>query len=575
MANIVDLFTYLPGLQVSDTELMEAELVSQQILQAQFPDMDLREGTAIRDLVIRPNATLLAMINKAILYYFSQNTLDQVTDETSPEFVDRMLSNWFLTRKPGSKSVINVKLAFARRKSVSLSPDSFFSVDGVYKFYPSQGMTIAPEELTYDAYNNEYYINVDLVAEQDGSLYNISSGSLLYFSTFDPYFLHGEIAYLKQAANNSESNTQFLTRAGSAISTRNLINIPSIASNVLENFPLVTGVKSVGYGDPEMLRDKVKVVTPMTEDPIWIHIGGKTDVYCRVALATSMVQLTTDATGKAILTGPIYKVDRSLVSAGNDNDTIPTGASYTITNQNVMSAPVTLTSTFRIVTATCINHGFTKDRLVTISGADQSEYNGSFRILSVTKDTFTYEMASDPVVDVATGTITAKHIVPEGDVGFSPRQALEIDFGISHANGTCSFEIYYFQGIDGIQDYLEDPENKVLCADLLARGFNLYLLDVSIVGYNGPAYNSDDAFKVVEAYLASLNPGEPFVMSDLLAKLYEADIKTIRTPLDITYTKYTRDLLPPTTGAILDTLDPEDATAIFLVNTVSTSSTTL
>lgn len=575
MANIVDLFSFLPGLQVTENELLEAELLSQQILQAQYPDMDIREGTAIRDLVIRPNATLLALLNKAILYYFAQNTIENVTDETTPAFVDKLMSNWFLTRKQGSKAIVNARLAFARQKSINLSSDVYFSVDGEIKFFPISDTVVSAEELSYDAYNNEYYVYVDLEAEREGTGSNISTGSLLYFSNFDPYFLHGEINFLRQTATNSETNTEFITRAGDAISTRNLINQPSIASNLLEAFPLLQTVKSVGYGDSEMLRDKVKIVAPEVEGSIWLHLGGKVDVYSRVPLSSSVIQLTTNDEGKVYLTGAIYKVLRSELSGGTDEDGIPFAIPFTVSNPNSEIKSVnSLVYENDYVTATIPDHGYTTNRYITISGADQTEYNGNFQIYQLTRDTVQYKPLTIPSITTATGVLTSKYVIPSKDLGFSDKQELILDFGALWANQTASFEVFFFQGLDGIQNYLEESSRRVVCGDLLARGFNIYLLDVSITAYNGPTPNSEAAFKIVENYLESLDPGETFVMSDLLSQLYANGIKTIQTPLDITYTKYTRDLLTPETGVITDTWNPNDSTSIFLVNKVTTDSTT-
>src|SRR3954466_6185061 len=102
---MADLYSVLPGIQVSSDEIMEGELLATQILQAKFPDLDLREGTGARDLVIRPLGTGLAMLNKALLFYFVQNTISGVNDDTPAEIVDKILSNWFLTRIQGTQSI--------------------------------------------------------------------------------------------------------------------------------------------------------------------------------------------------------------------------------------------------------------------------------------------------------------------------------------------------------------------------------------------------------------------------------------------------------------------------------------
>lgn len=644
---MADLFSILPGIQVSDNELLEAELIISQVLQAKYPDLDLREGTGLRDLVVRPAATAAALINKATNYLFTQNNIPGITDDTQQEIVDKILSNWFIERRQGSNSVINARLFFARQKDVALSTDVFFSTDNELKFFPITGLSVPAASLTFDSFNNEYYFDVDLVAEEQGTNYNISSGSLLYFSNFDPFFLHAEINFLKTTAIPTETNLEFIERTRNAISTRNLINNPSIDSRMLEDFPLLAGTTPIGMGDPEMIRDQVFAYVPaLTPPTVLIHDGGMVDVYSRVPLTTDTVQLTTNGSGVCQLAGPVYEFSRSQVSGSEVADTIPfyttravtsitrasttatvttgiahgfstndvitilganqadyngaktitvTGAStftytvanspatpatgtitankpiaYTVTNQYAESKTLTsLTSSGTVATATLNNHGLSVDRWVQIAGASPAAYNGWFKVTAVTANTFTYTFAGG--TSPATGTITVTYTIPRNDYGFSDRQIQNIDFGVTYANSTASFSVKLFQDLDGLQEYLEDSVRRVLCADLLARGYNLYLLTMDITAYNGPAPDSVACTKIVEEYLEGLEPGEVFILADLVAKLNEGGITTIKTPIEITYRYFHRDLIPHQTGTITDVLDPNDRTALFMLETLTTS----
>jgi hypothetical protein len=645
---MADLYSVLPGIQVSSDEIMEGELLCRQILQAQFPDMDLREGTGLQDLVIRPGGTLLAILNKAAQFLFVQNTLAGANDETPTEMVDKIMSNWFLTRRVGTQAIINARLYFARQKEVTITSDSYFSTDNTLKFFPLETSTVANGSLVFDAANNEFYMDVDLRAEAEGTDYNISSGSLLYFTNFDPYFLHAEINFLKTASSESETNTEFIDRAETAISTRNLINNRSIISKLLDEFTLLDGVTPIGMGDAEMIRDQVRAYDPaLTPSNVLIHVGGKVDVYSRVPLSTGIVQVPTDATGKAELGGAIYKFARSAVAGSAVADTVPfyitkavasltrasttatvttsaphgfltgdsitiigaipagyngtytivsTGAStftfttdsalstpatgtitsnkelpYTVSNKYASNGVVTVTSAGTVATATLANHGYTTGRYVTIAGASPAGYNGVKRITGTTQNTFTYNLATT-LSSPATGSITVVGTDARYDFGFSDRGVQWVDFGVTYADSTASFTIDYFQDIDGLQTYLEDTTNKVLAADYLARGYNLYLLTVGVVGYNGPAPDDTTCATVVTDYLKSLLPGQLFIMADLMAALNAAGITTIKNPLTVTYSFYNRDLTAVQTGTITDYFDPDDRTAIFMLDSLTTSS---
>lgn len=795
-------YSVLPGLQPTQQEILEAELLALQIIQAQYPDLDLREGTGLRDLLLRPSAMMLALCRLGLDYYFAQNTIQGVDNNTPTDIVDNILSNWFITRNLGTRAVISARLYFARQKTVTLTTDIFFSPDNVNLYYPQAAVTYSSGSLTYDSYQNEYYVDVNLQAAAEGTAYNIGSGSLLYFSNFDPYFLHAEINYLVDSSVASETNTQFVTRAETAISTRNLINDPSITSNLQSNFNYLNQIVSIGMGDAEMIRDQIQAVftgqlaqlvtqltssgttatailanhgynsgqtvtiagaapttyngsytitvldtetftyqmataaTPCTvlptvqavNAPLLIHNGGMVDIYCGNSIATSVVQLTTDAYGNADLTGAVYAFDRSSVTGGTSDDTIPvnatlattsttinaashvlevsatdhglttgtavnvsgitqtiaiqsiscsaitvtvvaanhgltTGTSVTIQNvtptqyngtytitvvdantfnyivsfniqsagsgtsmsmtnpsiagsfpitvlnanafnvaipalwtnsTNVVTPTITYTVTYTVtnkynqqqaitamtcsgttVTVTIPNHGITANRYVTITESADAGYNGTWLVSTVlSKDQFQFTVPATLSNDAGANAICSS-IIPWYDYGFSSRQDLVIGFGSAYANSTASFQISYFDTVDSVQSYLENSTNRVLCGDLLARGFNFYLLDVGVTAYNGTSPDAATITTSVNTYLDAMSPGDILIVSDLMAQLATDGITNIQTPVSLTYTKYTRDLITPETGTITDYLDPDDRTNIFILNTVTTNNQTV
>ena len=98
------------------------------------------------------------------------------------------------------------------------------------------------------------------------------------------------------------------------------------------------------------------------------------------------------------------------ITAGVDVAT-PAGVVYSVDSTSVIanaSISVTLTRSGTTVTATAsASLPFASSVLVTIAGANETDYNGTFAI-SVTSDlTFTYEALSAPSATPATGTITA------------------------------------------------------------------------------------------------------------------------------------------------------------------------
>lgn len=811
---MADLYSVIPGMQPTQQEVLEAELLAKQILESKFPNMDLREGTGVRDLVLRPTATLLAMIKKATDYYFTQNDLLSVNDATPAAVVDSIMSNLFISRKPGTKSVVNARLFFARAKNTSVSSNTFFSTDNVSKFFPAMTINVVSQSMTLDPYSNEYYVDIELTAEQEGKAYNISSGSLLYFSSFDPYFLRAEINYLVSASITTETNSQFITRAKSSVSTRNMINTPSIDFVLRDTFNYLSHVLPIGMGDTEMIRDMILAVLPTnparqitamtvvsgnitatlsnhrfnsgqvvvmsgcsntnfntsftityidestfsfvlpltttvpttlpqvrsSDLPVRTHIGGCTDIYCADQTSSNIVQVTTDGFGQAVVTGPVFNIARSQVSGGNSQDSIPfqnnvtvgftsvgvtpnltTGvALYTLT---APSHPFTVGDSLYIsgfsqtrpiysincsgitATGTSTSHGYVVGDVITVAGVIPVDYNGTYQVTAVTASTFSYVMLANVALPgnctaatvelntingtqivttttlnsvsfssrnpntltTGTGSVTSpvkyfvrnpntetrpiasvgrdqlthdvliglpKHgyvagrrvvlsgftpsgynggwviksvtnqdnfvvsvpsmalnttvittnipqctsVIPTQDTGFSTRQSLVIDFGAAYAYRTASFNMQSFLYLDSIQSFLDNANTRVICGDYLARGFNLFALDFAISSYLPGGLNQGLVASSINTYVASLLPGDPFVVTELIAVMRASGVIDIKLPITVGYRRFTRELdyyLYSDIGVITDVLDPNDRTTLFMVNSINVASEAL
>lgn len=808
---MADLYSVISGIEPDQQDILEAELFAKQILEANFPDLDLREGTGVRDLVLRPSAFLLALCKKGYDSYFTQNTLAGVTDTTSTEIVDDLMGNLFLTRKTGTYAVINARIFFARSKNVSLNQDISFSTDGSILFYPLVNAAYPASALQYDSYQNEWYLDVDLKAGDTGTEYNLSEGSLLYFSNFDPYFLHAEINYLRESSTEAETNTEFLDRASTAISTRNLINKPSITANLLQNFNTIPNILSIGAGDEEMYRDLVRIqldplsarvveeiqlsvftvtvrltahrfstgqtvvvtgsvpagyngtytVTKIDDDrfsytvsgflstvstlpyvqgvesDLYIHQGGTVDVYCDTELVTSIEQYTLDSSGNATVSGPVIKVERSSVSGGAAPDTVPLAPVVPYTSQDGVNrtrfysttsglttgrkvAITGMIQSFSISTISCLpgqsyatvfspGHPIEVDgTLITVEGVSPAEYNGDYVAFRIDSDRFTYQVplrislagtgsamvvknrgltldeyptgakfgtvtvtgsyfdvampnlwagitttgtpvitsepaftlqylgytsrsdatflvdtsstqyknqlsmpgnplgvgryvsitgSSNPlnnqvwrvesrvdadVVNIVapthnsylagTGNVVATFVNPMKDFGFSDKQEIVIGYGSTYAGDTVSLETTSFVNVPNVQEYLENSDNRVLCADILARGFDVYSLDVGITVYNTAAPTTGEAQTLIQQYLDSLTPGSVFVVSELVGILKDGGVPNLRTPVSIMATLYQKDMFEFSSFPITDVFNPENAMAMYVINSVTTAS---
>ena len=494
-----DLFQVLSGLQVDDNDIREAEIFSVNYLQPLFPDLDLREGTGLRDTSVRAASTLLALLRKGLTYYFTVNSLNNATDQTPEETVDGLMSNFFLSRKQGSNAVITARLYFTLRKNVTISSSLFFSPDNERFYFPKETRSATASDLVFDVSREQYYLDIDLESETSGSEYNVESGQLLFFSTFDPFFTGGEILLLKERSVARETNVQFVDRASTAISTRNLINAPSIDSRIRETFNSFRNITSVGMGEEEMLRDLITVRTGTPPVFAQVHVGGHVDVYVdsEVEIVEEQLEFQEDEiTGEVSAILPETSVGVfDVLRVSGIGDTVPVPVEYKVSLLN-------------------------------------------------------YNLQGQPVE-------------PKFDLGLSSRQSVRISLingdgtpAADYIGETATFRMKKVVGLSSLQSFFDDSLSRVLCADLLARSYEILDLDIRIDTHSTTSVDVFTADQFVRQYVDGILPGDPFVTSELMEILSrDAGIENIVTPMNIAYTLNKKNL-EKEVGSITSILSP-------------------
>lgn len=501
---MADIFSVMSELELSSDDIQQAETFAQQYLEAKFPTVDFRQGTGVRDLVIRPNAVMVALVKKYIEIYFENGTLASVTNDTPQEVVNGILSNFFINRNTGSFATVRARLYFLFQNgipsNVSLPTSAFFSTDNTRLFYPSSPIFAQPLKdgdtpisgnvyLSYDSSEELWYFDTDLSSQSSDEEFNdLTEGDLLYFTLFNPYFVKGKILYMSEPAVREETNIEMVNRSYNSISTRNLINDPSITSRITDVYNYVKYMKVVGMGDPDMWRDYVQVEgifdNPATEiaDKYRIHLGGSVDIYADTAFRTTVVQLTMDKTGVTELTGPIFDIYRSDMSGGVDADTIPLDLEAAISYPNT--------------------------------------------------------------------TVYTNHVplVPQKDFGLSAKQILRIDFGLEQAGKTASFVVRKFTGLEDIQSFLENQQNRVVCADQLCRAFEPILVNLEATGYE-QTYTADEiskARKAIDDYFNQTPVNGAIYVSEIHRLISDAGLQNVKAPMLVTAYTVAKDLVMDT-----------------------------
>lgn len=180
---------------------------------------------------------------------------------------------------------------------------------------------------------------------------------------------------------------------------------PKIDPTVKGSWPLAfgRGVSAIGYSLVILGKELLKQFNPLTATGRFLELWASYDDITILGASPSIGTINVYGVNGVI-------IPASTFWAGQINGLLYTNTvQATIQAQDLDQTPVAILSITRvgsIATAICsFAHGISRGRFVTISGADQSEYNGNF---SITPDptnifVFTYIISGTPVTP-ATGS---------------------------------------------------------------------------------------------------------------------------------------------------------------------------
>jgi hypothetical protein len=284
---------------LTEADVTQAELALVQMLQDEFPSMDLARGRVLRELLIRP-AAMFHALNEAnmdelrrsmSLYDISQNPA-LATDD----IVTSVLSNLLLTRDTGAEATGQIRIIVTDQVVTPVDSGATFTANGL-EFTATQsfvGVTAANNVINTGSRlitarndgNYEFLIDVEAVAT--GTEYNVAAGTRFTTTATIPRLVDAIAAGDFSGGRATEDNATLAARAQSGLSPRVLSGRSHIEALLRENFADLSAVSIIGFADSEMLRDKHNLFE--------MSMGGKADIYARTALSPERVLVNVTAT---------------------------------------------------------------------------------------------------------------------------------------------------------------------------------------------------------------------------------------------------------------------------------------
>lgn len=307
----------MASITVSQEDVQNADLFLSTYAKDKVPDADFSEGSVTRDFVIKAIAYIFAYLRKeqqSTRDRQSLLTLSELEDDPSvDEAVDALLSNWFITRKIGRVATLPVILHFSKASDVLLTPTTKFYRTASLIYYPNiTANTVYPTSdlratVNSDGSIEDYTLTLSMKSADVGTTYNVAPGRFVSADNFNPYFAYAENTVDGYDGVDVETTNELLVRAPTAITVRNLVNARSIDTVLRDTYAGLKRVVSIGFGDPEMIRDYADELVTRFK----MHTGGFNDIYLEMNRS--------DAYEKDLLIGGSYARPDGLINILRDS----------------------------------------------------------------------------------------------------------------------------------------------------------------------------------------------------------------------------------------------------------------
>ena len=277
--------------EVQDLTELDSDDVNQVLdrlagqLQEMNPAIDLKRGV-FKDTVAYFHAVLETAIRTNLERYQSARSLQQIQADPSladDGIVNEVLSNWGITRRIGTKAVGSVTIELDSARTITVPAGFLFEADGkryetVVSFVSRTNIgqvATVNDRLLIQLNNGNWAFTVEVEAAEVGLEYKLNAGDLIIPNRSLVSYVTSYATSTFSDGTNTETNADLIDELQLGISAKTLSNRTNMRSwlRSIPSYGSVTNQSIVGYGDPEMLRDKSTIFP--------ISFGGRVDWYIR------------------------------------------------------------------------------------------------------------------------------------------------------------------------------------------------------------------------------------------------------------------------------------------------------
>lgn len=502
-----DLFT--------EAQIREAQALAVAHLTDWFPSQDFQRGSTLYSILVRPMAMwyLVGRFEwETLRATQSLGALAQRPDLMVDEVVDAILSNFRVSRRPGSPARGRVRIDFSKNTVQSI-PESltFSSVDGI-QFNPSGVFRVTDDpqddgdvQLFGDG-GGAFYCLVPVMAVEVGVGGLIRGGTPLSVSPGIPFFVTASAFGDFHEGVDQEANEALIARLPSAMAVKNLASSLSIKSVIIDQFPDVADVSVQGAFDPAMKRNSHNI--------LGIKSGGFADIYFKPATGLSKGVVSLAATLQEVVV--VSSQSRGV---------------YSVTLQRSVFPGHYFVSAVRAAgDASGSYHIREESRAIDLTSGSDSVLSGNNMIPEVNEGVYSKYQTNTVFFEV-------EH---DPDLGTSPTDQFLDELPVE-------VEVVYVPFVSEIQDFVLGRNVGVILADYLVKAAIPCLVRLPVITIDATSEEVLDPVRnSILSFISSLKIGETLRCDDLVANIRSvAGVTNVRLPI-----RLLADVFSPDGGVI-------------------------
>lgn len=339
-----------------------AELVTR--VQEENDTIEVRRGV-FRELVLYFQSVLATQRQVNIDDYLNSRSLQVMQDNptlASEEAVDDVLSNFRVTRAPGTLAIGSVTIVLNNDITVTLALGANFQANGkrfvtpqVYTAKTEESQVIASGDRLLRALGNgNFAFDIEVEAVEEGEDSRLTKDTVIVPNVLPPGYVTSYAASDFVGGKNPETNEVLLNKLQQGIAAKALSNRVNMAAALrdIEEFSRIIHMSIIGYGDAEMLRDRHWIFPVSGGGRVdWYIRSEEKAVHTRLLKTATLVEKTLDGygiwqvgIGRDEVPG-FYEIDRIMPVSTTD---VLGGFTITDDVRSLDLAPVTTADSYNV-----------------------------------------------------------------------------------------------------------------------------------------------------------------------------------------------------------------------------------